>query len=61
MDTWTTPLREPRDFGPAWGVSHLDVMDLLPIAILCVLSLVCITLWMLAVWKHIGSADRRRQ
>ena len=60
MGSWTTPLHEPTDFAPDWDVSHLDAMDLLSIAVLCGLSVVCIILWMLAVWKYVGSADRRR-
>jgi hypothetical protein len=36
-----------------------DVWDLLPVAILCVISILFTILWLLAVWEYVRLRDRR--
>jgi hypothetical protein len=40
--------------------SYPDVWDLLPVAILCVISILFTVLWLLAVWEYVWLKDRRR-
>lgn len=37
-----------------------DVWDLLPVAILCVISILFTVLWLLVVWEYVRLKDRRR-
>jgi hypothetical protein len=39
-------------------VSYLDLWDLLPIAILCGISILFTVLWLLAVWEYVWLKDR---
>jgi hypothetical protein len=40
--------------------SYPDVWDLLPVAILCVISILFTVLWLLAVWEYVRLRDIRR-
>ena len=40
--------------------SYLDVGDLLPITILCGISLLLTALWLLAVWEYVRLKDQTR-
>jgi len=40
--------------------SYPDVWDLLPVAILCVISILFTVLWLLAVWEYVWLKDRQR-
>jgi len=40
--------------------SYPDVWDLLPVAILCVISILFTVLWLLAVWEYVRLKDRRQ-
>jgi hypothetical protein len=39
--------------------SYPDVGDLLPVAILCVISILFTVLWLLVVWEYIRLRDRQ--
>jgi hypothetical protein len=41
--------------------SSLDVLDLLPVAILCGISILFIALWLLAVWEYLHLRSSRRR
>jgi len=38
-----------------------NVWDLLPVAILCVISILLTALWLLALWEYIWLRDRQRR
>lgn len=40
--------------------SYPDVWDLLPVAILCVISILFTVLWLLTVWEYVWLKYRRR-
>jgi hypothetical protein len=40
--------------------SYPDVWDLLPVAILCVISILFTILWLLAVWEYVRLRDRKQ-
>ena len=41
--------------------SYLDVGDLLPVAILCGISILFTVLWLLAVWEYVRLKERQHQ
>jgi hypothetical protein len=39
---------------------YLEVWDLLPVAILCIIAILFTVLWLLVVWEYVRLKDRRR-
>ena len=39
--------------------SYPDVGDLLPVVIVCVISILLTALWLLAVWEYVGLRGKR--
>jgi hypothetical protein len=40
---------------PGLGLSHLDAGDLMPVVILCAISIILSLLWLIGLWRYILS------
>lgn len=59
MNEWLNAISEsivPGELG--LDICYPSLRDLLPIAVLCVISLLCILLWLVAVWQYAWPKDR---
>ena len=60
MSNWLTLISEHAKIEElGLDFSYPDVWDLLPVAILCVISILFTVLWLLAVWEYVRLKDRR--
>jgi len=61
MSEWFELVSErmkPEEFG--LDFSYPDMGDLLPVAILCGISILFSALWLLAVWEYVWLRDRQQ-
>lgn len=59
MKEWLNAVSESMDAGQLrLDIFFPSLRDLLPIAIVCVISVLCILLWLLAVWQYAQPKDK---
>lgn len=59
MKEWLNAIPESMDPGQLrLDIGYPTLWDLLPIAVVCVISILCILLWLLAVWEYAWPRDR---
>ena len=52
LSQWEKTMYEPMDSITGLKVSYPEFADLLPFVIICWISILSITLWLLIVWKY---------
>lgn len=59
MNEWLKAISESMDPGQlGLDICYPSLRDLLPVAVLCVISILCILLWLLAVWQYAWPKDK---
>lgn len=59
MKEWLNAISESMDPGRlGLDISYPTLWDLLPIAVLCVISILCILLRLLTVWQYAWPRDK---
>lgn len=61
MNNWLTMIYEHAKIQELrMNFPYPDVWDLLPIAILCVISIFCTVLWLLVIWEYMWLKNKKR-